>query len=97
MFLRMATFRLKKAEIDDFTSQTLDHVRDSRGDQGVLRFELYRRESSPASYLLLMQFEDEAARERHFATEHYKRWKERITPMLDEPIEGETLLPIAEP
>lgn len=94
MFLRMARFDLKEGEVENFAAATLDHVNSSRAEQGILRFELYRRESAPASYLLLMQFLDDASRERHFATEHFKSWKEQITPMLAAPIEGESFLPV---
>jgi quinol monooxygenase YgiN len=45
----------------------------SRAEPGCLRYEVYREQGEPCSYVLIERYRDEAALEDHRASEHFVR------------------------
>jgi quinol monooxygenase YgiN len=86
MHLRLAAFTVKAEAIHHFRTATLQHVHRTRQEAGVLRFELMQSAEDPGQFVLLMAFQDDSARARHMATEHFKTWRETVASWLSEPI-----------
>lgn len=76
---------IKKQSIDDFIRFTNDNVSNSVKEQGVKRFEFFRDLDSDNKFILFEMFNSVEDQNRHRETDHYKRWKENTSPLLEIP------------
>jgi len=93
MLMRIARFEVMPDTVQGFEAATLTHVAHSQAEPGVHRFEFYEEEGENR-FLLLIHFDSPEARDEHFTTDHYREWREQITPMLAKSIEGLTCFPV---
>jgi (4S)-4-hydroxy-5-phosphonooxypentane-2,3-dione isomerase len=80
--------RVKEKEIDQFTMATVENVKNSIHEPGVIRFDFMQEENDPQSFLLTEIYEDHDASSAHKTTSHYLVWRECVADMMDKPREG---------
>lgn len=85
--MRIVPFSVKPDQIQVFESTTMEHVRESLREPGIVRFEFLKQDEDPIRFVLLIAFKDDDAREHHFALEHTYTWRASVIPMLLEPIQ----------
>jgi autoinducer 2-degrading protein len=88
MLIRLVHATVKSNQTEDFVDLTRAHAQTSEGEAGVLRFDLLQNTEDPAGFFMVIWFEDEAARARHFETQHFKAWRTAVDPMFAGPLEG---------
>lgn len=76
---------VKKSDIADFIILTNDNVANSNKEPGVKRFEFFRDLDADNKFILFEMFNSVEDQNRHRETDHYKRWKENTTDMLEVP------------
>jgi autoinducer 2-degrading protein len=69
--------------IDAFIKETMENVKESQGEAGILTFELLKKNEMEQDYTLIEVYEDKNAIDLHKKTLHYKKWKEAVAPMME--------------
>lgn len=82
MIVRIITVKVTAGREADFESATVKNHEGSIHEPGVLRFDVLRDNDTPGTYYLYEAYRDEAATVAHKETEHYRRWKADVEPLL---------------
>jgi (4S)-4-hydroxy-5-phosphonooxypentane-2,3-dione isomerase len=72
-------------QIEQFIKATEENVKNSVLETGVARFDFFQNQEEPTRFILIEAYRDENAPTRHKETEHYKKWKAAVEPMMSEP------------
>ena len=78
MIAMQINFHVKPERVDDFVKATLENARGSRAEAGCVRFDLFQRNDDPNRYVLIEVFQSAEAQSEHFASPHFKVWKEAV-------------------
>lgn len=70
------------AEFEKITEY--NHI-NSRKEEGNVRFDVLHDNNDPNKYILYEVYRDKEAAAAHKETEHYKKWKEAVAPMMATP------------
>jgi len=90
MFTRVVKFAIQAQQAEAFKEATRAHARRSAQEAGISRFEVLQDQAQPVAFYLLITFENEASRELHFQSEHYKAWHAAVSAWFASPPEGVT-------
>jgi quinol monooxygenase YgiN len=71
--------------VEPFETATLDNARASVREPGVVRFDVIQSREDPTRFVLVEVYRTEAAIGAHKETEHYKRWRDTVAPLMAEP------------
>lgn len=74
--------RVKAGLSKAFLEETKLNVEQSRGEVGVLAFELLVDPSDDGHFLLVELYRDSDAAVAHKQTAHYARWRDHVEPMM---------------
>jgi autoinducer 2-degrading protein len=94
MIIALVHIHVKPEMLDAFREITLENVRNSLLEPGVIRFDFIRQESDPTRFVLIEVFRSSEAQAAHRETAHYKTWRERAEPMMAEPRTGIRYTPV---
>jgi (4S)-4-hydroxy-5-phosphonooxypentane-2,3-dione isomerase len=86
----VVSIRVKPEHIEAFMSATVEDVRASLQDQGVVRFDLIQQTDDSAHFILNEVYQTREDGLRHLETEHFKQWQGLIEPMIIEPPQATT-------
>lgn len=75
---------VKKEFIKDFINATVENARNSLGERGVARFDFFQCQEDNAKFILIEAYRDDNAPAEHKETDHYKKWKSTVEPMMAE-------------
>ena len=67
---------LKPEFVEAYRTATLENVEKSSKEPGFLRYEVFQDTEDPTHFSLLEIYRDQEARDAHFQTEHFLKWKE---------------------
>ncbi len=88
MIVRSVAVWVKPDHCDAFEEATkLNHL-GSVGEPGVVRFDVLRDEMTPGLYMLYELYRSEEAALLHKETDHYKKWRDTVEPMMEKPRSG---------
>ena len=76
---------VKPDQIEAFTRATLDNARHSLQEPGVVRFDVIQQSDDPSRFVLVEVYRTADDPARHKETDHYKRWRDTVEPMMAEP------------
>jgi autoinducer 2-degrading protein len=68
-----------------FETATRENAAASLTEPGVVRFDVIRAERNPCELVLIEVYRDAAAAADHKQTEHYRRWRDAVEPMMARP------------
>jgi (4S)-4-hydroxy-5-phosphonooxypentane-2,3-dione isomerase len=77
--------KVKDPFIEDFKRATIENAKESLKESGIARFDLVQENDDPSRFILVEAYRDAGAPGRHKETEHYKRWRDAVEPMMAEP------------
>ena len=80
---------------DAFIEITKYNHENSRKEEGNVRFDVLRDNKNPGKFVLYEVYETEEAAARHKETDHYKKWRETVAPMMASPRVGIPTTPVA--
>jgi autoinducer 2-degrading protein len=75
-------------QLDAFLQATEANATASRGELGILRFDVLTDRTDPAHVVLVEVYRDEAAAAAHKETDHYAAWRDAVAPMMARPRVG---------
>jgi autoinducer 2-degrading protein len=90
MLIRLVHATVKHEQVDSFAELTRAHAKTSEAEAGVLRFDVLQDVENPDGFFMVIWFEGEQARARHFEADHFKQWRAAVDPMFAEPLHGHT-------
>ena len=85
MYVVSVTIFVKPEFIDPFIEATMDNATNTRREPGNLRFDVCRAEDDPNRFLLYEVYREKDDFAAHQRTEHYARWRDRVTDWMAQP------------
>ena len=85
MLVVHVSVEVKPAYIHEFIEATLDNASHSVNEPGIARFDVVQDRETPTLFTLVEAYYSDDDPARHKETEHYKRWRERVEPMMARP------------
>ncbi len=85
MVIVQVNLTVQKQYVNDFIRYTNDNVYNSIKEPGVKRFEFFRDLDTESTFILFEIFNSVEDQNKHRETDHYKKWKENTTPLLEVP------------
>ena len=76
---------VKPGAIDAFRAASIDNARESVREPGIARFDVVQGRDDPSRFVLVEIYRSAEAPVAHKETEHYKRWRDAVAPMMAEP------------
>ena len=71
--------------VDEFVKITAYNHENSRKEPGNIRFDVLSDNDDPAKFVLYEVYRDTESAAAHKETEHYKKWRETVAPMMRTP------------
>jgi len=85
MLIIQVNVHVKEDHINGFIKATVENVKNSIKELGIARFEFFQNHEDPTRFILIEAYRDDNAPAKHKETEHYKKWKATVEPMMSEP------------
>ena len=85
MYIVHVFVHVKENFVEEFKTVTIENAKDSILEAGIVRFDIVQQHDDPGKFVLIevyRSFEDTA---RHKMTEHYVRWRDAVSNMMEEP------------
>ncbi|MBW1735022.1 MAG: antibiotic biosynthesis monooxygenase [Deltaproteobacteria bacterium] len=85
MFIVHVFVHVRSEDIAAFKDATLENARNSIQEPGIARFDVMQQQDDPTRFLLVEVYRTPDDPARHKETEHYKKWRDTVAPMMAEP------------
>jgi quinol monooxygenase YgiN len=72
-------------QLQGFLDATEENAMASRGESGIVRFDVLRDLADPHHFVLVEIYRDEEAAAAHKDTGHYQRWRDIVAQMMARP------------
>ena len=82
MFIVCVTVFVKPENQQEFIEASLDNAVNTRKEPLNLRFDVLQCKDNPNQFFLYEVYKDENGFASHKETDHYKRWRETVAPMM---------------
>lgn len=82
MFTVHVFFQVKPGQVESFREATLENVRSSIKETGIIRFDLLQQQDDPSKFVLSESYHTPADQSRHREAGHYKKWRSAVEGML---------------
>jgi len=70
---------------DAFRAATIENARNSVKEPGIARFDVIQQQDDPARFVLVEVYRTADDPARHKETDHYKKWRDTVEPMMAQP------------
>jgi autoinducer 2-degrading protein len=77
--------KVKSDFIEAFKCATVTNALASRGEPGIVRFDVLQQPDDPTRFLLVEAYRTAEAPAAHKETPHYKTWRDTVAEMMAEP------------
>jgi len=85
MFIVHVYVHVKEESIDSFMEVTVENARNSLQEEGIARFDVIQQQDDETRFVLVEVYRTYEDTVKHKETEHYKRWRDAVAYMMDEP------------
>jgi len=68
-----------------FREATVENAGKSVREPGIARFDVVQQQDDPAQFILVEVYRTPDDPARHKETDHYKKWRDTVEPMMAEP------------
>ncbi len=85
MLIVQVQVHVKKEDVEAFQRATIENARQSVEEPGIARFDVVQRRDDPTRFLLIEVYRFPEAPAAHKETAHYKKWRDLVEPMMEEP------------
>ena len=85
MFIVHVFVHVRSEDIAAFKDATLENARNSIQEPGIARFDVMQQQDDPTRFLLVEVYRTPDDPARHKESEHYKKWRDTVAPMMAEP------------
>jgi len=88
MYVVCVTVFVKEGFEDAFVEATLDNARNTRAEEGNVRFDVLRAEGEAGRFFLYEVYLAPEDFKAHQQTEHYLRWRQTVADWMAQPRQG---------
>ncbi len=88
MIVMLVYAHVRLEQVDAFRRATLVNAEHSRREPGIARFDLVQQQDDPARFVLIEVYRTPEAVVSHKETDHYRRWRDEVAPLMAEPRAG---------
>jgi (4S)-4-hydroxy-5-phosphonooxypentane-2,3-dione isomerase len=88
MHIVLVHVNVKTEFIEDFKLASSTNSINSRKEPGIARFDVIQNDEFPNRFILIEVYRTAQDPAKHKETDHYKKWKEVVEPMMAEPRQG---------
>jgi (4S)-4-hydroxy-5-phosphonooxypentane-2,3-dione isomerase len=85
MFIVLVHVHVKQESIEDFREASLCNARQSINEPGIARFDVLQEKDVASRFILMEVYRTADDPAKHKETEHYKKWRDAVEPMMAEP------------
>ena len=78
MVVMQITHRILPEYVDQYIKATIANAQATRKEAGNVRFDLLQDSKDSCSFQLYEVYVDQAAQQRHLASDHFATWKEAV-------------------
>ena len=82
MIAQIVYLEVQHDKLEEFMSEVQTNATASRGEKGVVQFDVLRQENEPLKFMLYEVYTGSEALDAHRNTSHFKRWAEKGVPLL---------------
>jgi autoinducer 2-degrading protein len=79
---------VKPEKVDDFIKCTVENVKNSKKEPGVINFEFMQNTGESSKFILMEEYKDKQASIQHKETRHYRLWRDEVVEMMAVPRQG---------
>jgi quinol monooxygenase YgiN len=94
MIISHVYIHVKPDQVETFKAAAMDNARGANQEPGVISFEVVQQEDDPTRFVLLEVYRDAEAREAHFQTEHFQKWRKIVPDVIAEPNSAHRYVPV---
>jgi len=76
---------VKRKNIDDFKTATIENAKNSVTEPGIARFDVIQSLADPTQFVLVEVYRTIEDPARHKETAHYQAWRDEVAYMIAEP------------
>ena len=76
---------VKPYTVEAFKLATIENASQSTKEPGIARFDVIQQSDDPTRFILVEVYRNLEATGKHKETLHYKRWRNAVESMMDEP------------
>ena len=76
---------VKPEYVEAFRQATIENAQASAQEPGIARFDFAQQQDDPTRFVLVEAYRTNEAPAQHKETAHYKKWRDTVAPMMDEP------------
>ncbi len=88
MHILLVHIAVKTEYIEEFTQASFENSRESRKEEGVVRFDVLQQTEDPNRFTLLEVYRTPDDHRKHRETIHYQNWRDKVGVMMAEPRQG---------
>lgn len=88
MYVVCVSVHVLETRVEEFIEAVLENARQTRLEEGNIRFDVLQQESDPARFFLYEVYRSADGFATHQKTPHYLKWKERVAEWMAEPRVG---------
>ncbi len=88
MYIVCVTIFVKEEYLDKFVEATLENCKNTRKEEGNVRFDFLRSEEEPNRFFLYEVYKTKEDFKKHQETTHYLKWRETVAEMMAQPRQG---------
>ncbi|MBN1900004.1 antibiotic biosynthesis monooxygenase [Candidatus Sumerlaeota bacterium] len=85
MFIVHVFVRAFEDHIENFKTATMENAQNSVKEPGIARFDVIQELEDPAKFILVEVYRTKEDAAKHKETDHYKKWRDTVAPMMAEP------------
>lgn len=71
--------------VDEFIAATRENARASLSEPGIARFDVIQQADDATRFVLVEAYRSPEAPAAHKRTEHYKKWRDKVAPLMASP------------
>ncbi len=85
MFVVIVNVCVKEGFEEAFKEATIENASHSINEPGIARFDVIQQIDNPRHFVLIEVYRTEEDPAKHKETSHYKKWRETVSEMMEEP------------
>ncbi len=86
MIVMLINVHVKPEYVEDFKAASVENVRNSLQEPGVVRFEMIQERDNPARFVLVEAYRTSEDHPKNRETAHYRAWHDTVEDMIVEPL-----------
>ncbi len=85
MFIVHVFVHVNDSDVESFKKASAENAANSIQESGIARFDVIQQLDDPSRFVLVEVYKEKEDAAKHKDTDHYKKWRDAVAPMMAEP------------